>query len=238
MSNPRKPRKPAADKGAAKKTARKRGARSASTRARTKRPPKPPAPPVELATEPAAPEPAAPPKAWLPTISDEPPADVIERVLASIERGAFQVAAWAEEGVSSSMAAKWMTIGEANSRCAAEGLAPLDWRGSLYRRTLRATSRCQTPVMHKLFEQARADGGRLAIEALDLRFFRNGGYAQSNVGRGLGQAGAGGVGRDFPDGEAQVRDLPSADEMIAQLDAAIANAVEAAKLKAAETGGG
>jgi hypothetical protein len=167
-------------------------------------------------------------------VSDEPPAVVVEAVLASIEAGAFQVAAWAEHGVSSSLAAKWMARGEANSKCAAEGIAELDWQGSLYRRTVAATSRSQTPVMHKLRAQAVKDGGRVAVDYLEVRFFRNAGHLQGAVGRGMHGGSSAGVGRDFEEQEGQRRDMPSAEEMHKRIEAVISKAVEAARARAAE----
>lgn len=153
-------------------------------------------------------------------------------MLASIRKGAFQVAAWASEGVPDHVVAKWMALGEANKKCVAQGVAELDWRGVLYQRMVAAVSDSQTPIMHKVHAQAVADGGDVAFKFLDARFFRNGGYLNSAVGRGAGVPS--GVGRDIEGQEGQAKDMPSADETIAQIQAALENAIEAARIRARE----
>lgn len=168
----------------------------------------------------------------MPAFSVEPPAEVIERVLTRIKSGSFQVAAWAEEGVPSSLVAKWMAYGEANVKCWTDGVAALEWRGVLYQRTVKATAQLQTPIMHKLAEQARDEGGRTGFDFLDTRFFRNAGYLGSAVGRATGAPT--GIGRDIEDQEGQAKDMTSADEAIATINAALENAIAAARVKAAE----
>jgi hypothetical protein len=80
-----------------------------------------------------------------------------------------------------------------------QGVAELDWRGVLYQRMVAAVADSQTPIMHKLHDQAQSEGGDIGFKFLDARFFRNGGYLNSAVGRGAGAPS--GVGRDIVDQE-------------------------------------
>ena len=126
--------------------------------------------------------------------------------------------------------ARWMTLGEANVKCWTEGVAALDWRGALYQRMTRAVARAQSPVLKKLHEQAKDEGGRTAVDFLKLRFFENQGYLSSAVGRGVNPPS--GISRDIGDQEGNAKDMPSAEDALAAINAALGNALAAARARA------
>jgi len=136
--------------------------------------------------------------------------------------------------VPASTLARWMTLGEANVKCWTEGVAALDWRGALYQRMTRAVARAQSPVLKKLHEQAKDEGGRTAVDFLKLRFFENQGYLSSAVGRGVNPPS--GISRDIGDQEGTAKDMPSAEDALAAINAALSNALAAARARASAGG--
>jgi hypothetical protein len=124
-------------------------------------------------TEPApAPRPALnlpPPHVGAGASSRGPTAEQANAVIASVTKGSFHADAFAEQGISWHVATVWLKHGEASFKLHCEDGRALTWQGELFKRLRKADADARSPVMHKLHEQAKAEGGANATRYLEAR---------------------------------------------------------------------
>lgn len=179
--------------------------------------------PPPTSSAPARPNPP-PPHVGAGPASRGPTAEQTNAVIDSVSRGSFHADAFAEQGISWHVATAWLKHGEASFKLHCEDGRPLTWQGELFKRLRKADADARSPVMHKLHEQAKAEGGANATRYLEAR----GDLGLRTSGDRVGHQRA----RDYLEIEPSTgSDSMTDEELLAMVDGVIAAAKAAAGLR-------
>lgn len=98
-----------------------------------------------------------------------PTAEQVNAVIDSVSHGSFHADAFAEQGISWHVATVWLKHGEASFKLHCEDGRPLTWQGELFKKLRKADADARSPVMRKLHDQAKNEGGANASRYLEAR---------------------------------------------------------------------
>lgn len=177
-------------------------------------------------TAPAPPPNPPPPHVGAGAGSRGPTAEQINAVIDAVAKGSHHIDAFAAEGISWHVACAWLKLGDASFKLHCEDGRSLTWQGELFKKLRKADADARMPVLHKLREQAKDEGGANAMRYLEAR---------GDIG---GRAGGGGdrVGHQRAKDYIETEQVAGAEgmtdeELLAMVDGVIASAKAAAGLR-------